>query len=208
MADSTRRPAALPLRGARCRPPGPFPTPPEAVLGKFAVIAILLSALLAGGGIWYAQTRGYYAPLDGPATLTLAAPGGTLTDIGATDVEAIVSQASPLGFRACFTHGLDPAALPGAEPRADAAPTIAPPWFDCFDAGEVDGLIASGAALAFTAYPNAGYGVDRMVALTADGRGWAWNQLNDCGERAYDGTPVGEICPDRATYRPLIEGES
>ncbi len=177
-------------------------------MGKFAVIAILVSALLMGGGIWYAQTRAYYAPLDGPATLTLAAPDGTRTDIAATDVQAIVSASSPLGFRACFTHTLDPATLADVEPRADAAPTIAPPSFGCFDAGEVDGLLASGDARAFTAYHNAGYGVDRVVALTADGRGWAWHQLNDCGEKAYDGTPVGETCPDRSTYQPLIDGNS
>lgn len=175
-------------------------------MGKLAVIAILVSALLVGGGVWYAQTRGYYAPLDGPATLTLVAQDGTRGDIGATDVEAIVSQSSPLGFRACFRHAVDPGILATAEPRADAAPTIAPPWFGCFDAGTVDGLLASGGAQAFTAYPNAGYGVDRIVALAADGRGWAWHQLNDCGEKAYDGTPVGEECPDRATYQPLIDG--
>ncbi|CTQ32348.1 DUF6446 family protein [Jannaschia rubra] len=178
-------------------------------MGKFAVIAILLSALLVGGGIWYAQTRGYYATVDGPVTLTLAAPDGSLTTLPVVSLEAIASSSSPLGFRACFVTDIDQTALGGEIPvevRAAPAPTIAPPWFDCFDAGVVDGLLQAGEATAYTAYHNAQYGVDRIVALTPDGRGWAWHELNDCGDKAYDGTPVGEECPDRASFEPLIEG--
>ena len=42
---------------------------------------------------------------------------------------------------------------------------------------------------------NVHYGVDRIVAITDDGRGFVWHELNDCGEKAYDGTVVGEECP-------------
>ena len=177
-------------------------------MGRLVVIALLLAALLVGGGIWYSQTRGYYAPVDGPVTLTLAA-GGDLTTLPARNVEAIVSASSPLGFRACFQHDLDISALGreiAVEPRAEAAPTIAPGWFGCFDAAYVGELLTSGEAVAYTAYPNAAYGVDRIIALTGDGRGWAWHELNDCGRKAYDGTPVGAACPDRATFEPLAEG--
>lgn len=178
-------------------------------MGKIAVLLILGSALLVGAGIWYAQTRGYYAPVTGPVTLTLAEPDGTLLTLPASAVEAIASDASPLGFRACFSTDIDQSTfgtdLP-VEPRADAAPTIAPDWFSCFDAGEVSELLESGQARAFTAYHNARFGVDRIVALAPDGRGWAWHQLNECGDKQYDGTPVGEACPDRATYLPLVEG--
>ncbi|WP_179380607.1 DUF6446 family protein [Jannaschia marina] len=178
-------------------------------MGKFVVIAILLSAALAGGGLWYAQTRGYYAPVEGPVTLTLA-EGDALTTLPVEEVEAIASSSSPLGFRACFRHGLDLAAVGDeipAETMNDAAPTIAPDWFPCFDAARVGELLATGEARAFVAYKNAAYGVDRVVALTADGRGWAWHQLNDCGDKAYDGTVVGEECPARETFEPLTEGQ-
>ena len=178
-------------------------------MGKFAVILILATAVLMGAGLWYAQTRAYYDPVEGPVTLTLAAPDGSLTTLPASDVSAIASISSPLGFRACFAHHLDLAALGeeiAVEPRSDAAPTIAPGWFDCFHAATIGEMLAAGEATAYTAYPNAGYGVDRIVALTPDGRGWAWHQLNECGERAYDGTPLGEECPARETFEPLIEG--
>ncbi|HBR38682.1 MAG TPA: histidine kinase, partial [Sulfitobacter pontiacus] len=38
---------------------------------------------------------------------------------------------------------------------------------------------------------------DRIVAITSDGRGYVWHELNDCGDKAYDGTVVGEACPER-----------
>lgn len=173
-------------------------------MGKIVIIAILLAALLGGVGIWYTNTRAFYSVAEGPVTLTLSR-GGDLTTLPTSDVEAIVSSSSPLGFRACFEHGLTaPETL--ADPRTDAEPTVAPGWFECFDAGAVSALLDSGEAQAFTAYPNVQYGVDRIVALTRDGRGWAWNQLNECGKKSYDGTPVGDACPDRATYTPLTEG--
>ncbi|MFO6463978.1 DUF6446 family protein [Jannaschia sp. KMU-145] len=177
-------------------------------MGKFAVIAILLAALGAGAGLWFAQTRGYYAPVEGPVTLTLFAEDG-LTTLPASGVEAIASKSSPLGFRACFTTDLDLAALGdeiAATPHPGAAPTIAPPWFDCFEAAAIGALLSSGQARAFLAYQDVAFGVDRIVALAADGRGWAWHELNDCGRKAYDGTAVGRACPARETFVPLIEG--
>ena len=181
-------------------------------MGKAVVIALLLSAALAGLGLWYTATRAYYAPVDGPVTLTLwpsEDPGDTPAAIPASDVSAIASGSSPLGFRACFTHELDLNRLGTDLPTASrdrAQPTIAPGWFDCFDAEAIGTALERGEARAFLAWPNAAYGVDRVVALTADGRGWAWHELNDCGRKAYDGTPVGRACPDRATFTPLTEG--
>ena len=57
--------------------------------------------------------------------------------------------------------------------------------------------LKSGKATAFLGQKNIHYGVDRIVAITQDGRGYAWQELNNCGEKAYDGTVVGEDCPPR-----------
>ena len=218
-------------------------------MGKVVVILLLLAAALGGAGIWWTQTRAFWAPYDGPVTLTLADGRGGLSAIPAEAVEAARSTSSPLGFRACFRHGLDLAALapaagpagpaapaeapadaaPAGSPDAAAAPapaetpaeaaavlpvvpvdrpapTVAPGWFDCFDADAVAAALAAGEAQAFLAYEDAAFGVDRHVALHADGRGWAWHVLNECGRRRYDGTEVGRACPDRDTFRPLTEG--
>jgi hypothetical protein len=177
-------------------------------MGKVVVILLALAAAAAGAGLWFTATRAFYAPVEGPVTLTFA-EGEDLTTLPSRDVQAIASTSSPLGFRACFRHVVDVSTLGvgiPVEPRADAVPTIAPGWFECFDAAAIGGLLERGEAVAYTAYPNVRYGVDRIVALTADGEGWAWHQLNECGEKAYDGTPVGEACPDRDSYQPLIEG--
>ena len=171
-----------------------------APLGKVVVIALLAVCLLGGVGIWYTQTRAFWDRVEGPVTLGIEG-----RPLEATGVEAIASASSPLGFRACFRHRLDPAAVDAA-PRPAPAPTVAPGWFPCFDAGEVAGLLERGGARAFTARKNAQFGVDRIVALAPDGRGWAWHELNECGRRSYDGTAVGEACPDRAGFQPLTEG--
>ncbi|WP_308916719.1 DUF6446 family protein [Jannaschia sp. LMIT008] len=163
-------------------------------LGKAVILSIAVICALGGAGLWYTQVHAYWDELDGPVTLP----------VDATDVAAIASASSPLGFRACFRHDGTPI---DAAPVANPAPTVAPGWFDCFDAEAVADLLASGQATAHVAVKNAAYGVDRIVALADDGRGWAWHELNDCGRKSFDGSVVGEACPDRDTFTPLAEGQ-
>ena len=79
----------------------------------------------------------------------------------------------------------------------EVAPRNAPGWFDCFDAKAIAEEIEAGTALTFLGQKNVHFGVDRIVAITSDGRGYVWHELNDCGDKAYDGTVVGEACPER-----------
>lgn len=73
----------------------------------------------------------------------------------------------------------------------------APGWFNCYDAVAIAEALKSGQAQAFLGVKNIHYGVDRIVAVTSDGKGFVWHALNNCGEKAYDGTVVGEECPPR-----------
>ena len=41
------------------------------------------------------------------------------------------------------------------------------------------------------------YGIDRIVAIYPDGRGYAWHQINACGEVVFDGQPAPENCPPK-----------
>ena len=52
-----------------------------------------------------------------------------------------------------------------------------------------------GTAQAFLGQKDIHYGIDRVVAVTKDGRGYVWHQINDCGEVVFDGNPVPETCP-------------
>ena len=61
---------------------------------------------------------------------------------------------------------------PGAEPL------IAPRAFDCFDAKAIGRALETGEAQAFLSEPEIRPGVDRVVAIFPDGRGFAWQQLN------------------------------
>ena len=79
----------------------------------------------------------------------------------------------------------------------DIVPRNAPGWFDCFDAAEIGAELEAGTALTFLSKKNVHFGVDRIVAITSDGRGYIWHELNDCGDKSYDGTVVGEACPER-----------
>jgi hypothetical protein len=114
--------------------------------------------------------------------------------------EAIDADSSPIRYRACFTTTMSIAmATETYVTLDDATPRNAPRWFDCFDAEAIAAEIDAGTALPFLSQKNIHFGVDRITVITEDGRGYVWHELNDCGEKAYDGTVVGEECPPRPT---------
>ena len=170
------------------------------MMGKILGAAILISSLVAGVGMYYLQVYGFYeAVVEEDVQLT-----SLFTDLPETiifdDFEAIDAESSPIRYRACFTTTQSLAfftetyvLLDGIDPRN------APDWFDCFDAAAIGAQLEAGTALTFLGQKNVAFGVDRIVAITEEGRGYVWHELNDCGEKAYDGTIVGEECPDRPT---------
>jgi hypothetical protein len=74
-------------------------------------------------------------------------------------------------------------------------PLVAPGWFDCFDAAAIGADLAAGRAAAVLGEANVTYGIDRVLALYPDGRGYAWHQINACGEVVFDGDPPPPGCP-------------
>ena len=166
--------------------------------GKIVGIVLLLCAALAGGFLYYLQIYGYYETVadDGQAVALLATDGSAQA-LGYAGFEAIDAESSPIRYRACFTTDARPADLALQFQAIEATPRNAPFWFDCFDAEAIAGQLKAGTATAFMGTKNVHFGVDRIVAITEDGRGFVWHDLNDCGQRAYDGTVVGEECPAR-----------
>ena len=162
------------------------------------VIALLLAAMgvVAGAAIYYLQVFYFYERVE-PAGFVLQTQGGERS-AEATDIRAIDAISSPIRFRACFDTDLTPDVE--ALSYLDAVPLNAPFWFGCFDAGEIAEKLADGSARAFVGQKNVDYGTDRIVAITDDGRGFVWHQLNHCGDIAYDGTRVGEACPPREDF--------
>jgi len=173
------------------------------VNGKLVASAIVALAVIFGASIYYLQVYGFYreVPASGPQDVQLVTlTDGTPAPIAHGDFRAIDADSSPIRYRACFTTPLSIAqatalyvAAPNEEPRN------APGWFDCFDAAAIGASLKAGTAATFISHKNIAYGVDRVVAITSDGRGFAWHTLNDCGAKDYDGTVVGETCPPPPT---------
>lgn len=159
----------------------------------------MISALVAGAAIYYLQIYGFYdeVPANGSTdvemtSLVSEAPEPILYD----SFRAIDADSSPIRYRACFTTTLSQALLTETYmPYEGAEPRNAPGWFDCFDAADIGAEIEAGTALVFLGERNITYGIDRVVAVTADGRGYVWHEINKCGEKAYDGSPKDPTCP-------------
>jgi hypothetical protein len=168
------------------------------VTGKLIGIAILICAVVAGAALYYLQVYGFYREVAGAEVVMVPQDGSAPQPIAYREMRAIDADSSPIRYRACFRTDLAPAAAAETyAPAPKAVPRNAPGWFECFDAAAIAAELETGTARAFLGQKNVHYGVDRVVALTDDGRGYVWHELNDCGEKAYDGTVVGEECPPR-----------
>jgi hypothetical protein len=150
--------------------------------GKLVAAVILISAFATGAFVWWTQEYAYYhqvAFAPGEGIRLLATASGQPELIPVTGIQAIDAESSPLRFRACFTPAQSQAVLSAVYlgyPRPE--PTIAPRWFDCFDAEAIGQALARGEARAFLSEADIAPGIDRVVAVFADGRAYAWHQVN------------------------------
>jgi len=168
--------------------------------GKIVGGVILVAAAIAGLALYYLQVYGYYHEVDAPdeGVLLVSVNSNTSEPILTDNFRAIDADSSPIRYRACFETSLSLAMLTETYVVNDEiTPRNAPGWFHCFDAKAIAAEIEEGTALTFLGQKNINYGVDRIVAITSDGRGYVWHELNDCGDKSYDGTVVGEACPER-----------
>ncbi len=163
--------------------------------GRAFVVFTLASALLAGGAMYYLQVYGYYERLapEAAAAQVVTLADGTRAPLAVTAAEAIDATSSPIRYRACLTAAPpDPATL---TPYPDPVPLHAPAWFSCFDAPALGAALENGTARAFLAQADRPWGIDRVVAFTADGRAFVWPQINRCGKALFEGQPVPDGCP-------------
>nr|WP_245218652.1 DUF6446 family protein [Rubellimicrobium aerolatum] len=149
--------------------------------------------------MYYLQVYAYYrelTPEEAGPVLLVPQGGGGGEPIPVADLRAIDSDSSPIRFRSCFATSapLDDLAR-RFQPYDDPTPLTAPGWFGCFDARAIGTALESGEARAFLSVRDLRYGIDRVVAVLPDGRGFAWNQINACGAVVFDGEPAPEGCP-------------
>ncbi|KJS43944.1 MAG: histidine kinase [Roseovarius sp. BRH_c41] len=169
-------------------------------MGKILAGAILITALVAGAAMYYLQVYHFYEEVAADGTndvvltsLVTGAPEPVLYE----NFTAIDASSSPIRYRACFTTAMSHAMLSETyEMYERAEPLTAPSWFDCYDAQAIGQALEEGSALAFLGQRDVIYGVDRVVAITEDGRGYVWHQINRCGEVVFDGQPAPVDCPE------------
>lgn len=168
-------------------------------MGKFLAILLVGCAVLAGGGMYYLQVYHYYDEVVSiPGTDVALTPQGSseAEPVSYDNFQGIDADSSPIRYRACFTTSLSHATLDKTyRSYKPAEPRVAPGWFDCFDATEVGEALESGEAKAYLGTENVQYGIDRVVAIHEDGRGFVWHQINRCGEIVFDGQPAPDDCP-------------
>ncbi|PWG17211.1 DUF6446 family protein [Salibaculum griseiflavum] len=167
---------------------------------RFAVLGIVLTAIVAGVSLYYLQVYAYYDEVSaeeaGEVQLT-SVVSGQPEIIPYENFEGIDSNSSPIRFRACFETPLSQALLTETYVISDdAVPLNGPDWFACYDAQEIGAALESGEAIGFVGVENIEYGIDRVVAIMTDGRGFVWHQINRCGEVVFDGEPVPDDCPE------------
>ncbi|GAA4224534.1 hypothetical protein GGQ68_001973 [Sagittula marina] len=169
--------------------------------GKIFAAAIVIVALVFGAVVYYTQVYYYYEPVQANGStdvMLLNTATGEREPILYENFEAIDANSSPIRYRACFTTPMSiPMLTETYEIYEGAEPRVAPGWFDCFDAEAIGGEIEADTAVVFVDERNREFGIDRVVAITDDGRGYVWHEVNDCGDKAYDGTPLGDECPER-----------
>ena len=169
------------------------------MIGKILAGFIVFTALAAGAAMYWLQVYAYYDEVVANGTddvqMTSLASGQP-EPIIYDNFQAIDSDSSPIRYRACFTTNHSQAMLTETfQPYTKADPLVAPGWFDCFDAKELGRALENGTALAFLGQANFHYGIDRIVAVMDDGRGYVWNQINHCGEVVFNGEPAPADCP-------------
>ena len=168
-------------------------------MGKFLAIVLVTCGIIAGGAMYYLQVYAYYSTVvpNGSTDVVLKPLDGSVAQaIAYIDYKAIDSNSSPIRYRACFTAENTADELKALYVTIkDAEPLVAPGWFDCFDAKEIGAAIESQSATSFLSIENVSYGIDRIVSVLDDGRGYAWNKINRCGKIAFAGKTLPPDCP-------------
>ena len=150
--------------------------------GRIVGYFLILCGVLAGGGLYYTQVYAYYEDEvreESRVLSVLAAGTEEPRDLLVKDFRSIDKDSSPLGYRACFTVPNSLAMLSETYALVDAVPLEAPAWFECFNADEIGLAIEEGRALTFLAQHEIRDGVDQVIAVLDDNRGFAWHQLNE-----------------------------
>jgi len=144
--------------------------------GKITVILLIGVTLIFGIFFFYFQTYAYYSKVSTKNQIVV-----NKIQIKVEDYIGIRSDVSKLKLRGCFNT--DPSAFEFFVTSVKASPLSAPFWFDCFDYKKIQFNIDNGTLKAYLAEENEYPGIDRYVAISINGIGYEWRQLNEKYEK-------------------------
>ena len=154
--------------------------------GKILAGTIVIVAAIAGIGMYWLQEYAFYSPAvfqPGREIRLTLIESGQPEPILAEGITGIDANSSPLRFRACFKTPLTQAMLTETyKVYEGATPLNGPSWFDCYDAAEIGTALDQGEAIAFLSEASIVPGFDRVVAVFADGRAFAWHQISSAAK--------------------------
>jgi len=140
--------------------------------GKIVAFFLVVFPLLFGVALYYSQYYAYYEEVNDVTSIMVEG-----REVPVADYEGIMASSSNLKMRGCFT--VDPAEFEGVAVAEDATPLTPPNWFTCFDTEALSQDLAAGKATAYLAQKEDRDGLDLIVMVYPDGRGFQWRQLND-----------------------------
>lgn len=144
--------------------------------GKITVILLIGITILFGIVFFYFQTYAYYSKVSTKKEILV-----NKIQIKVENYIGIRSDVSKLKLRGCFNT--DPSYFEFFDTSLKASPLSAPFWFDCFDYKEIQTNIDNGILKAFLAEENEYPGIDRYIAISLNGIGYEWRQLNEKYEK-------------------------
>ncbi len=139
--------------------------------GKITVTVILGFSIFFGILFYYFQTYAYYQEVSGVENILVSDKR-----IKVWNYQGIRADTSALKMRSCFK--VQTSAFRALAPAENPQPLNAPFWFSCFNSKDLQNAIDDGSARAYLAKENEVEGIDRLVVIYPDGRGYEWRQLN------------------------------
>ena len=147
--------------------------------GRLVIIGLLGFSLRFGGVMYYNASFAFYEEIESVTEIEVRGQS-----VAVTNYLGIDAPTSPLKIRGCFT--LDPQSLPEMETAAEATPLVPPPWFECFDAGQLTRDLEAGRATAHAIQDNTpiaerdgDFAIITYIAVYPDGRAFLWRQRNE-----------------------------
>tara|TARA_B100001057_G_scaffold476828_1_gene545314 strand:+ start:713 stop:1174 length:462 start_codon:yes stop_codon:yes gene_type:complete len=139
--------------------------------GKILVISLVGFSFAFGFFVYYFQVFSYYSKVEGLDYIFVDGK-----KINVEQYYGLDSSISGLKLRGCFKVNIED--FKTFKKYKKATPLQAPFWFNCFDNEKIQKSLENNDASAFLAEENELDGIDRIVAIYSDGRGYQWRQLN------------------------------